>query len=133
MAIVDISDKSKPRTVGLLNWHPPYGGQTHTALPLPRRNLVIVTDEATSPEGDVALIAARKGGPGNEWLSASLAGIAAAPLLRRATKARFLEDAACRLEKDGMSAEARPFRRAAEKHWEALKARRPVAIGQASS
>jgi len=47
-AIVDVSDKSRPRTVSMLNWHPPYGGQTHTALPLPRRNLVVVVDESTA-------------------------------------------------------------------------------------
>ena len=47
-AIVDIADKTKPRTVSLMNWHPPYGGHTHTALPLPRRKLVVVTDESTA-------------------------------------------------------------------------------------
>ncbi len=46
-AILDISDKAHPRTISHLNWHPPYGGFTHTALPLRRRNLVVVTDEAT--------------------------------------------------------------------------------------
>jgi hypothetical protein len=47
-AIVDVADKAKPRTVSLMNWHPPYGGHTHTALPLPRRKLVVVTDESTA-------------------------------------------------------------------------------------
>jgi hypothetical protein len=53
-AIVDVSDKAHPRTVSRFNWHPPYGGQTHTALPLPRRNLLIVTDEATSHQREGA-------------------------------------------------------------------------------
>jgi hypothetical protein len=47
-AILDISDKSRPRTISHLNWRPPYAGFTHTALPLRRRNLIVVTDEATS-------------------------------------------------------------------------------------
>jgi hypothetical protein len=30
------------------NWSPPYGGGTHSALPLPDRNLLIVADEAVA-------------------------------------------------------------------------------------
>ncbi|HWP29703.1 MAG TPA: hypothetical protein VFB73_05225 [Chloroflexota bacterium] len=47
-AILDVSDKRRPRTISQLNWHPPYGGQTHTVLPLRRRGLVVVTDESTA-------------------------------------------------------------------------------------
>jgi hypothetical protein len=49
--ILDVSDKAHPRTVSMMNWHPPYGGYTHTALPLRRRGLVVVTDEATADYG----------------------------------------------------------------------------------
>lgn len=46
MAIVDISDVSAPRTISRLDWSPPYGGYTHTALPLPGRKLVVAVDES---------------------------------------------------------------------------------------
>ena len=48
-AIVDISDMSKPRTVSMLDWSPPYPCPTHTTLPLANkimdRDFMIVTDE----------------------------------------------------------------------------------------
>lgn len=43
MVILDIADPSAPKEVSRLNWSP--GGDTHTALPLPGRDLVVVTDE----------------------------------------------------------------------------------------
>ena len=43
MVILDISDVSTPRTLSRLSWNE--GGHTHTALPLPGRDLVVVTDE----------------------------------------------------------------------------------------
>jgi len=46
MVIIDIADQSSPETVSRLGWDE--GGHTHTCLPLPDRNLVIVTDEAIS-------------------------------------------------------------------------------------
>jgi|FLYL01.1.fsa_nt_gi hypothetical protein len=46
MVILDISDLSRPRLVSHLNWEE--GGHTHTALPLPDRDLVVVTDEAVT-------------------------------------------------------------------------------------
>ncbi len=46
MVILDISDLSAPKTVSHLNWE--VGGHTHTCLPLPDRDLVVVTDEAIS-------------------------------------------------------------------------------------
>ena len=30
MAILDISDVSKPKTISRLDWSPPYGGYAHT-------------------------------------------------------------------------------------------------------
>jgi hypothetical protein len=48
-AIVDISDMSKPKTVSMLDWSPPYPCPTHTTLPLAHkimdRDFMIVTDE----------------------------------------------------------------------------------------
>lgn len=44
MVILDITDHAAPKEVAHVNWSP--GGDTHTCLPLPGRNLVVVTDEA---------------------------------------------------------------------------------------
>lgn len=44
--IIDISDMQHPQKIAHLNWCPPFGGLTHTVLPLPRRDLLVVTDEA---------------------------------------------------------------------------------------
>lgn len=46
MAIVDISDIGKPKLISRHDWSPPYGGYTHTTLPLPGRKLVVATDES---------------------------------------------------------------------------------------
>jgi len=53
LTILDVADKAKPRLVAWRNWSPPYGGGTHSPLPLPDRNLLIVADEAVADaEGD---------------------------------------------------------------------------------
>lgn len=44
MVILDISDLSQPRTISRLTWEE--GGHTHTCLPMPDRDLVVVSDEA---------------------------------------------------------------------------------------
>lgn len=44
MVILDISDLTHPSTISRLDWEE--GGHTHTCLPLPDRQLVVVTDEA---------------------------------------------------------------------------------------
>ncbi len=46
MVILDLADLAAPTVVAHLNWE--VGGDTHTCLPLPNRDLVVVTDEATS-------------------------------------------------------------------------------------
>lgn len=51
LVILDISDKSRPRPITRLDYHPPLPGFTHTAVPLFERNLLLVTDEATGDEG----------------------------------------------------------------------------------
>ena len=46
MAILDISDISKPKTISHIDWSPPFGGYAHTTLPLPGRKLVVAVDES---------------------------------------------------------------------------------------
>jgi hypothetical protein len=48
ITLLDISDKTTPRLIAHRNWCPPFGGNTHTALPLPDRNLLVVDDEASA-------------------------------------------------------------------------------------
>jgi hypothetical protein len=48
LTVHDISDPSRPRLLSHINWSPPFPGGTHTALPLPGRNLAIVADEANA-------------------------------------------------------------------------------------
>jgi len=44
--ILDISDATSPAMVSRLDYHPPMPGFTHTVLPLPRRNLLAISDES---------------------------------------------------------------------------------------
>ena len=46
MIILDVSDASKPKFVSRLDYSPPFGGSTHTCVPLPKRDLVIIADES---------------------------------------------------------------------------------------
>ncbi len=46
LTILDVADRTDPKLVVHRNWAPPYGGGTHSALPLPKRDLLIVADEA---------------------------------------------------------------------------------------
>ena len=46
--IHDISDPANPKLLSHINWSPPFAGGTHTPLPLPRRQLAIVADEANA-------------------------------------------------------------------------------------
>ena len=48
--IMDISDLANPKEISRIGWAPAEGGSTHTAMVLPNRNLLVVTDEATKPE-----------------------------------------------------------------------------------
>lgn len=52
VVIVDVSNPAAPRLIGQRNLRPPFGGATHTALPLSRRSLLAVADEAMA---DIAL------------------------------------------------------------------------------
>ncbi len=46
LAVIDVGDPAKPSLVSYRNWDPPFGGGTHSPLPLPDRNLLVVADEA---------------------------------------------------------------------------------------
>jgi hypothetical protein len=44
--ILDITDLKNPQLIAKFNCCPPFGGLTHTVLPLPQRELLVVSDEA---------------------------------------------------------------------------------------
>lgn len=46
LGVIDVGDPTKPKLVRHHNWDPPFGGGTHSPLPLPDRNLLVVADEA---------------------------------------------------------------------------------------
>ncbi len=50
--ILDISDKSKPKPVGHLQYSPPYNGFTHTVLPLIERGYLVISDECVRDNGE---------------------------------------------------------------------------------
>jgi hypothetical protein len=50
--ILDISDKSKPKPVGHLQYSPPYNGFSHTVLPLIERQLLVISDECVRDDGE---------------------------------------------------------------------------------
>ena len=45
----DVSDPRKPKMLAYRNMDPPFGGGTHSPLPLPDRNLLVLGEEPTSP------------------------------------------------------------------------------------
>jgi hypothetical protein len=46
LTILDVADAAAPRLIAHRNWCPPFGGGTHSALPLHGRGLLVVADEA---------------------------------------------------------------------------------------
>jgi len=50
LALIDVKDRANPGLIVHRNWSPPFGGGTHTALPLPGRELLLVVDEATADD-----------------------------------------------------------------------------------
>jgi hypothetical protein len=50
--ILDISNKSKPKPVGHLQYSPPYNGFSHTVLPLIERGYLVVSDECVRDNGE---------------------------------------------------------------------------------
>src|SRR6266436_7912799 len=45
LTILDVGDPTAPKLLAHRNWCPPFGGGTHTPLPLPDRNLAVFADE----------------------------------------------------------------------------------------
>ncbi len=50
--VLDISDMTRPKQVMRWDYHPPMQGFCHTVLPLFDRGLLVVSDEATKPNGE---------------------------------------------------------------------------------
>jgi hypothetical protein len=48
LTVHDLTDPTQPTLLSHTNWSPPFPGGTHTALPLPGRNLLVVADEANA-------------------------------------------------------------------------------------
>jgi hypothetical protein len=48
LTVHDVGDPANPKLLAHVNWSPPFPGGTHTALPLPGRNLLVVADEANA-------------------------------------------------------------------------------------
>jgi hypothetical protein len=48
LTIHDISDPAHPKLLSHINWSPPFPGGTHTPLPLPKRQLAVIADEANA-------------------------------------------------------------------------------------
>jgi len=49
LTVLDVADPAKPRLIAHRNLDPPFGGGTHSPLPLPDRNLLVLADEPTAP------------------------------------------------------------------------------------
>ncbi len=45
LTILDVHDPARPKLLAHRNWNPPFGGNSHSALPLPDRELLVVADE----------------------------------------------------------------------------------------
>ena len=52
LTVLDVGDPARPRLLVHRNWSPPFGGGTHSPLPLPDRDLLLVGDEATLDNGE---------------------------------------------------------------------------------
>jgi hypothetical protein len=44
--VLDVGDPTRPKLLAHCNLDPPFGGGTHSPLPLPDRNLLVPADEA---------------------------------------------------------------------------------------
>lgn len=51
LVLLDLAEPTAPSLLSRVNWSPPFDGNTHTALPLVDRGLVIVADEAAAEVG----------------------------------------------------------------------------------
>ena len=55
LTILDVADKAAPKLIAHRNWSPPFGGGTHSALPLHDRDLLVVADESVANVGQEQL------------------------------------------------------------------------------
>jgi hypothetical protein len=46
LTVLDVGDPTRPKLLAHRNLDPPFGGGTHSPLPLPDRNLLVLADEA---------------------------------------------------------------------------------------
>lgn len=46
LVVMDVADRADPKLITHVNWSPPFQGGTHNCLPLPKRDLLVVLDEA---------------------------------------------------------------------------------------
>src|ERR1700720_4428048 len=46
LTVLDVGDRTRPKLLAHRNLDPPFGGGTHSPLPLPDRNLLVLADEA---------------------------------------------------------------------------------------
>lgn len=46
LVVMDVADRANPKLITHVNWSPPFQGGTHNCLPLPKRDLLVVLDEA---------------------------------------------------------------------------------------
>jgi hypothetical protein len=60
LTIHDVGDAANPKLLSQINWSPPYPGGTHTALPLPNRQLVVVADESNATTAPGVVLARRR-------------------------------------------------------------------------
>lgn len=51
LVLLDLAEPTRPELLSRVNWSPPFDGNTHTALPLTDRGLVVVADEAAAEVG----------------------------------------------------------------------------------
>ena len=52
LSILNVADRAKPELIAYRNWSDPFGGGTHTALPLPARDLLLVADEGIADNAE---------------------------------------------------------------------------------
>lgn len=50
LTVHDLDNPTAPKLISHVNWSPPFPGGTHTALPLPGRQLLVVADEANAEQ-----------------------------------------------------------------------------------
>jgi hypothetical protein len=53
--VLDVGDPTRPKLLAHCNLDPPFGGGTHSPLPLPDRNLLVLADEANFADCSLGL------------------------------------------------------------------------------